>query len=37
LRIAKRKKVDTWSWNGKRMGKVANYVITERKRVAKNN
>ena len=37
LRIAKRKKQDTWSWNGKRMGKVANYVITERKRVAKNN
>jgi len=35
LRKARRKKQDTWSWNGKRMGKVANYVIKKGKRVAK--
>lgn len=35
LRIARRKKQTTWSWNGNRMGKVADYVITKGKRVAK--
>ena len=35
LRKARRKKQDTWSWNGKRMGKVVNYVIKKGKRVAK--
>ena len=35
LRIARRKKQTTWSWNGNRMGKVADYVIKKGKRVAK--